>query len=118
MPEKMASFFSVPIYLGDFDISGLNFSLTEVKHSVVASIKSRFNNYKKTLNVLFVKQITKKLPAIPLNRMSFRISSNIYLADPEFYKCREVDALFRVQQLYKLSCSGYIHIKVQETILQ
>ena len=50
--------------------------------------------------------------------MPFQISSNIYLADPEIYKCREVDALFGVQQLYKLLCTGQIHIKVQETILQ
>ena len=50
--------------------------------------------------------------------MPFRISSNIYLADPEFYKCREVDALFRAQQLYKLFCVGQIHIKVQESISQ
>ena len=84
MTEKMASLLSVPKYLVDFNIFGLNFSSTEVKHSVVASIKSRFNNYKKTLNVLFVKQITKKLPSIPLNRMLFQIPSNIYLADSEF----------------------------------
>ena len=118
MTEKLASLLNVPKYPVDIDVSGLNSASTEVKHSVVASIKSRFNNYKKTLNFLLVKQVTKKLPAIPLDRTSFQIPSNIYLADPEFYKCREIDALLGVQQFYRLLCTGQIHVKGQETILQ
>ena len=93
MTEKLASLLNVPKYPLDIDVSGLNSASTEVKHSVVASISSRFNNYKKTLNFLIVKQVTKKLPAIQLNKTAFQIPANIYLADPEFYKCREVDAL-------------------------
>ena len=118
MTEKISSLFNVPKYPVDIDVSGLNSAFIEVKHSVVASIKSRFNNYKKTLNFLLVKQVTKKLPAKPLDRTLFQILCNIYLADPDFYKCREVDALFSVQQFYRLLCTGLIHIKGHETILQ
>ncbi|XP_033229135.1 uncharacterized protein LOC117180750 [Belonocnema kinseyi] len=118
MTEKMASLLKIPKYPVDIDVSGLNSVATEVKNSVVASIKSRFNNYEKTLNFLLVDQVTKKLPAIPLDRNSFQIPSNIYLADPEFYKRGEIHALSGVRQFYRVLCSGQIEIQGQETIFQ
>ena len=59
------------------------------------------------------------MPSISINRSSFEIPKNITLADPEFYKPSEIDALIGIKLFFKLLCVGQISLKNHpEAVLQ
>ncbi|XP_057334345.1 uncharacterized protein LOC130673375 [Microplitis mediator] len=67
----------------------------------------------KTANFLNLdkKPISQTMPSIFINVTQLEIPKNISLADPEFYKLFEVDALIGVKLFYKLLSVGRISLK-------
>ncbi|XP_033218233.1 uncharacterized protein LOC117173701 [Belonocnema kinseyi] len=100
----MASFLKLRKQPFDIDVTGIHLSGTEHSHSVDTKIKSRFNKYEKHLSFLLISDITGILPLRPMERDLLKIPENIKLADPEFNKPAETDALIGVQIFYKLLC--------------
>ena len=109
--EDIASFLNLRKNLVDISVTGLEDTCTEIKHSVSATMKSRFSKYHKSLDFLVLSRITKRMPSLPINRAAFEIPKNIFLADPEFYKPAEIDILIGVKLFYRLLCVGQIELK-------
>ncbi|XP_043479886.1 uncharacterized protein LOC122509722 [Leptopilina heterotoma] len=118
MTEKMASLLKLPRQSVNIAVTGLNLASNDINESVSATFKSRFNNFEKKLDFLVVPHVTGTLPSIPINRNVHNIPTNLKLADPEFFKPAEVDALIGVQLFYKLICVGQVKLQGHEAILQ
>ncbi|XP_033222726.1 uncharacterized protein LOC117176584 [Belonocnema kinseyi] len=117
--ERMASRLNLRRQSVDITVTGLNLASSNITESVGAIFRSRFNRFAKRIDFLDVPYITGTLPSIPLKRDLIKIPSNIRLADPEFYKPANVDALFGIQLFYKLLCSrDQLEIQGQKAVLQ
>ncbi|XP_033218228.1 uncharacterized protein LOC117173695 [Belonocnema kinseyi] len=117
--ESVASFLKLNRKLVDISVSCVENISTEIKHSVSATLKSRFSKYSKNLEFLVLNRITKTMPSVEINRAALEIPKDIFLADPEFYKPSEIDALIGVKLFYKLLCVGQITLKNNpEAVLQ
>ena len=117
--EATATFLKLPKKLVDISISCVDNISTEIKYSVLATLKSRFDKYSKNIDFLVLNQISKSMPPISINRSSFEIPKNITLADPEFYKPSEIDVLIGIKLFFKLLCVGQISLKNHpEAVLQ
>lgn len=116
---NVASFLKLKRKSVDVCVSGVDSISTELKYSVLATIKSRFNNFSKNLEFLVLNQITNQMPSIEIDRSTLEIPKNITLADPEFHKPSDIDILIGVKLFYKLLCVGHIALKNHpDTILQ
>ncbi|XP_033229075.1 uncharacterized protein LOC117180694 [Belonocnema kinseyi] len=91
---------------------------TGIKASATARIRSRFNQFEKRVTFLLVPEVSNPLPAVYIDRKSLQVPANIRLADPEFHRPSEVDALLGNKLFYKLLCVGQIKIKGHEAVLQ
>ena len=109
--EATASFLKLPKRLVDISVSGVDNISTKIKYSVSATLNSRFNKYYQRLDFFVLNEISKSMPSIAIHRSSFEIPKNIILADPEFHKPSEIDALIGVKLFFKLLCVGQISLK-------
>ena len=66
--ERTASFLKLPRKRVDISVSGVDNISTEIKHSVSATLKSRFSQYSKDLEFLVLNQVTRPIPSIAINR--------------------------------------------------
>jgi hypothetical protein len=82
----------------NFEIRGLNGTVSSATQSVLINVKSSYNDY--TLN-----KITEHLPLTSLNPSTLEIPTNVQLADPKFYESGELDLLLR-----SLLCIGQINL--------
>lgn len=76
-------------------IFGVNQGSSIVRHMIKANVLSRVSNFKSTLNMLVIDNITSKLPSISLPPNAFDIPANIKLADPNFYESSYIDILIK-----------------------
>ncbi|XP_033228811.1 uncharacterized protein LOC117180421 [Belonocnema kinseyi] len=90
----------------------------EIGRSVDTKTKSRFNTYEKHLSFLLISDITVILPSSQIERDLLEIPENIRLADPEFNKPAEINALIGVQIFYKLLCVLQTEIPGHDAVLQ
>ena len=103
--------------------SGLGQIITRAQFRIKAKIKSRINNFESEIEFVELPVITGKLPARPLNKRMLKVPSCIKLADPEFDKPAEIDALIGANLFYKLlsvgqrSLSDQCDVTLQKTLL-
>lgn len=76
-------------------VGALNDLSTVANYYVTATIRSRYNNFEKTINFLAIPAISSAIPAQQLGRKSFQLphSIRLQLADPEFHKSAPVQLL-------------------------
>ncbi|KAJ8977627.1 hypothetical protein NQ317_010248 [Molorchus minor] len=74
-------------------VSGLNNSISQIKHNTNVRIMSNVNLFECTINCLIIPRITESLPASTFTKTSLKISENISLADPKFNESNEIDML-------------------------
>ncbi|XP_076394339.1 uncharacterized protein LOC143265527 [Megachile rotundata] len=107
----------------DLPFAGLAQLTTRAKYSVQTKIKSRINNFEANVNFVALPTITSILPSRQIDRRTIAIPRNITLADPEFDKPAEVDALIGTSLFYKLLSNGQIQLEnntdvtLQKTVL-
>lgn len=88
---------------------GINNTTSFISLSTMATIKSRFSNFKPELLFLVINEFPgKHVPQFDLDTSSFAIPEGINLADPDFYKASKVDVILGVNIFYKLLLSGQI----------
>ncbi|XP_053596241.1 uncharacterized protein LOC128668099 [Microplitis demolitor] len=109
--EKAAKFLNLDKKAVNISVTGVDNTSTSVKHSARATLKSRHSKFQKIVEFLIVPQISQSMPSIAINVTQLEIPKNISLADPEFYKPSEVDALIGVKLFYKLLSVGQISLK-------
>ncbi|KAH0808482.1 hypothetical protein GEV33_014309 [Tenebrio molitor] len=93
----------------NFEIRGLNGTVSSATQSVLINLKSSYNDY--TLNkikCIVVDKITEHLPLTSLNSSTLEIPTNVQLADPKFYESGEVDLLLGGGLFWSLLCIGQI----------
>lgn len=103
------------------EITGLSEIENIVSQCCEVVIQSRHSNVCVTIRSLIVPKITKRLPAVPaveLDYDTFKIPSNIKLADPEFYKRGSIDMLIGAEFFFDWLESGRIERGDNLPILQ
>ena len=116
--DRMASLLKLPRKPVNIAVTGLNLASTDVRDSVSTIFKSRFNKFQRKLNFLVFPHVKSKLPSVAIDCKSLRIPQHIKLADSEFHKPAEIDALIGVQLYYMLLCAGQIDIQGHDAVLQ
>ena len=93
----------------NFEIKGLNGTVSNATQSVIVNIKSKYNSYKAdNIKCIVVEKITDMLPLMTINRFTLGIPENVQLADPRFYERAEVDMLIGGSLFWSLLCIGQI----------
>ena len=117
--KATASFFKLPKKVANISISCVDNISTEIKYSVQATLKSRFDKHSKNIDYFVLNQISKRMPSISINCSSFEIPKDITLAEPEFYKPSDIDVLMGIKLFFKLICVEQVLLKNQpEAVLQ
>ncbi|XP_033229232.1 uncharacterized protein LOC117180818 [Belonocnema kinseyi] len=109
--EEAAEFLQLVRESVDISVTGLHDSSTKIIHAVTANIKSLFNKFEKSIELLVVPSISKAMPSTPINLALLEIPKNISLDDPDFHRPSSVDLLIGVKLFYKLLCVGQIALK-------
>ena len=63
-------------------------------------------------------EVNVRVPSDDINRIKLKIPSNIRLADPEFHKPGEIDALVGAEIFMQLICVGQLSLTNGNVILQ
>lgn len=82
---------------------------------VYAKFQSKHNNYSMNLSFLILPHITSNHPSIPINKQILNIPKNIPLADSNFYKPSQIDALIGAELFYDLLCTERIPLTLPRT---
>ena len=75
---------------------------TAIRQFVLATIRSRYNDFTQNVEFLIQKELNYLVPSIQINRESLRIHKNIFLADSNFDKAGGIDGIIGVELFYKL----------------
>lgn len=102
----------------EIQIRGINSMMTKITEKIQLVIKSKFNNFERTVEFLILPQITEDVPQSSVNPSKINIPDNIVLADPNFYKSRKIDILLGSQIFWELTCIGQIKLGKGQPILQ
>ena len=93
-------------------VETLNQVETRVKYSVQIEMQSRCTGYKESVEFLVLPSICNQLPNEYIDKRSISVPNRKPLADPEFNKPKEIDALIGVGLFFQLLSVG------QEKILE
>ncbi|XP_077259087.1 uncharacterized protein LOC143895670 [Temnothorax americanus] len=102
----------------DISISGINGTVTQFSQVVHLKLHSRFNSYSANIICIVADQVTNKLPASSLKRETFDLPRNLNLADPQFHKSLEVNALIGAELFWDILYVGQIKASAKHPILQ
>ncbi|XP_053598632.1 uncharacterized protein LOC128668852 [Microplitis demolitor] len=119
--QRLADILKLPKTTCNIPIGALNSMTTYCNKLTTATIKSRINNYKKTLTFLIVLDISHVVPDQPIQRNLIKIPGNIKLADPNFHKPAPVYMLLGAGTTLSLLSIGQIKLTLpyqQEMLLQ
>jgi len=78
---------------GKVMVSGINGMTSEANEIVKIKLPSRLNGFFANLECILMERITERIPTSPIKREEIHIPSSIQLADPEFYRCSDIDIL-------------------------
>ncbi|XP_043263948.1 uncharacterized protein LOC122404113 [Colletes gigas] len=102
----------------DSPFSGLGQNLTKAQYTVKTTIKSRTTPFSCDLTLVALPNITGLLPYRKIDKDNLFIPKNIALADPNFHKSAEIDALLGNTLFYQLLSVGQIKLCNNSVILQ
>lgn len=88
----------------DIPVGCLNDVKIRAHHSATITLKSKVNDYENFLSFLVIPKIAEQLLSYQIDKASIEIPRNIKLADPEFFKPSNVQALIGAKVFYKLLC--------------
>ncbi|XP_043263915.1 uncharacterized protein LOC122404086 [Colletes gigas] len=102
----------------DLSFSGLGQLNTNAKYLVQSTIKSQTSPFNAEVTFIALPSITGRLPLRQVNLSDFHVPRHVQLADPEFHKPGEIDALIGSALFYKLLETGQIKLHRPSVILQ
>ncbi|XP_051171916.1 uncharacterized protein LOC127288483 [Leptopilina boulardi] len=108
MAKRFADSLGLPFKQINLPVEGLNQLQTRIKESLNTTIFSKQSNYNADLEFLIIPRICDYLPDQFIDKQNVNIPNNIKLADPEFNKPREIDALLGVEMFYELLKNRYV----------
>lgn len=98
-------------------INGLNLEPISVRHSVQIKVKSRINNYTKSIDCLVVPSITEDIPDRKIESPAFNFP-NKQLADSEFNVPSKIDILIGAEHFIELLQDGKMKINHTQITLK
>jgi hypothetical protein len=108
--ESALKMLNLPSYDTNITLSGVNNSHSKVNKSTTLIFKSNFNKFQVSVKCLVLPKITQNIPASPLVYDTFKIPSNIKLADPTFNKPGPIDLLLGNELFWKVLCVGKVQL--------
>jgi hypothetical protein len=108
--ESALKILNLPSYNTNITLSGVNNSHSKVKKGTTLIFKSNFNKFQAAVKCLVLPKITQNIPASPLVYDTFKIPSNIKLADPTFNKPGPIDLLLGNRLFWKVLCVGKVQL--------
>jgi hypothetical protein len=108
--ESALKILNLPSYNTNITLSGVNNSHSKVNKSTTLIFKSNFNKFQASVKCLVLPKITQNIPASPLVYDTFKIPSNIKLADPTFNKPGPIDLLLGNELFWKVLCVGKVQL--------
>jgi hypothetical protein len=104
--ESALKILNLPSYNTNITLSGVNNSHSKVNKSTTLI----FNKFQASIKCLVLPKITQNIPASPLVYDTFKIPSNIKLADPTFNKPGPIDLLLGNELFWKVLCVGKVQL--------
>jgi len=99
-------------------IKGIGETLSHVRYSTKATIKSRTSAFTLQLDCLVIAKVTGVLPSRVIDRKALDIPNNLKLADLQFDQPAQIDMLIGAEHFYHLLCVGQIKLNSGSIILQ
>lgn len=87
-------------------VIGVNGKRSHISHEVSVSLRSRYDDFRTTVNCLVMDQVTSNLPTVSEDINSWELPSGIQLADPSFYVPGEVDILLGAKHFWSAMKNG------------
>ncbi|XP_034179509.2 uncharacterized protein LOC117603975 [Osmia lignaria lignaria] len=116
--ERLADRLKLNKTMINLPFSGLGQNLTKSQYTVKTTIKSRTSPFSCDLTLVALPTITGLLPSRKIDKDNLSIPKNISLADPNFHKSAEIDALLGNTLFYQLLSVGQIKLCNDSIILQ
>ncbi|XP_078049863.1 uncharacterized protein LOC144476616 [Augochlora pura] len=110
MSENLAKKLSLPQKQCSIPVGALDSLATVAKHTVRATIRSRLNNYHRTLPFLIVPNIATSVPSDTIDRTTLNLPKNIELADPAFHRPAPIDMLLGAGTALSILSVGQINL--------
>ncbi|XP_026467523.1 uncharacterized protein LOC113371093 [Ctenocephalides felis] len=101
----------------NYTVMGVGQIETNIRFSTNVNFKSTNNSFKSNINCLVLEKITEPLPLVSIGN-NFKIPTNIFLADPEYNKTRNIDILLGADMFWKLLSVGRIKLGDNAPFLQ
>ncbi|XP_062534862.1 uncharacterized protein LOC134204054 [Armigeres subalbatus] len=100
-------------------VKGVGDSMTVSKQSVLARILSRYSSFEtKDVKFYVLPRITVNLPQTTIDISSWKLPSDICLADPRFHESSAIDAVLGVSVFYELLLSEQLKLSDSGPILR
>ncbi|XP_055623062.1 uncharacterized protein LOC129766519 [Toxorhynchites rutilus septentrionalis] len=101
------------------EIAGVGGEVNTVANfSTVATVASRFNNFRVPLEFVVMEKVTNDLPTWTVDTSDWVIPDNIRLADPSFATRGPIDIVIGAQVFFELLRRGHFKIAEEKPILQ
>lgn len=92
------------------EVSGIGKRNTKVKFNTCTTIKSRFNDFQRNLDLWLLPSITNVQPNNEINIKNWNIPSLVQLADPNFNRPQGIELLIGAEIFFELLTSGHIKL--------
>ncbi|XP_077258484.1 uncharacterized protein LOC143895317 [Temnothorax americanus] len=99
-------------------IIGINGTTSSASEVVVIKLHSRLNEFAATIECIITDRITERLPVSSIDRTEIRIPPTIKLADPDFHRSSDIDALVGAELFWQLICVGQLRASHAHPTLQ
>jgi len=99
-------------------IVGINHSWSHAQEIVKVNVKSKHCAFHTAIECLVLKRISDRSPNVQLDKTSFKIPQNLYLADPTFYRSTDIEILLGTQVFWNVLYVGQIKASPKHPLLQ
>ena len=115
--EEFSQTLRLPRKKHHLEILSIGQASTDIKHSTSTSIKSRKSGFELPLSFCITSHIAYQ-PEAEIEVSSWKIPSNLELADEEFFKSRRIDLLLGAESFFDLLAVGQIKLGPSLPLLQ
>ncbi|XP_055605306.1 uncharacterized protein LOC129753513 [Uranotaenia lowii] len=118
MTERISQSLKLQRYRNHLPVNGIGQSTTCSTQSVIASIGSRYTNYRSTLKFHVLPKVTSGLPGKKLNITCWKIPPGLNIADHDFQNPGNIDLILGAEIFYDLLLEGQHKLNDVGPVLQ
>ncbi|XP_055523111.1 uncharacterized protein LOC129717274 [Wyeomyia smithii] len=119
MTERFRRLINARKTMANIEIAGIGGDVATVaSHSSVATVASRFNNFRVPLDFVIMEKVTNDLPTWSVDTRDWNVPENVNLADPSFASKGPIDIVIGAQVFFELIRRGHQKIGKDKPLLQ